>query len=325
MQCFLHNDSPDEPGARKSRVRIEKPRSDGGVKKYIMQVLSYTLKTINEDKNSKPSAEALYTRALGMRTYMLKKDFVGLWRWLRAAQTPYRLPFELREAWAAAHGLSSMQLDEIMLNKPALAPWQTNDEKFHGEKTTPGDYQRFLNADVSDFKPAWLEDDFWEIEYKTLKDFEFETCDPETGEIDSEAAWEAMHTAWLAAWDGDDSELVKSKTRKTNAYGEPTKTPSAYDKAPIFYNEKTGAVAHRRILKWTKETAKKENNKSFNEYIKTLKKPCAQAQLQLIIQSQGAETRASAGFEVFSAQSNATNTALLTTGTNFNSAAPPPH
>lgn len=314
FECFLYNDNPDEPGAAENRVKIEKPRSDGGVKKYIMKVLRYTLKTLKDKK--KLSAEALFTRAISCRTFALTQDKVSLWRWLSKLQNPYPLPPELYEAWAASRGIDSSELS-VILEEMHKAPWKRSKKRFRGGKRKPAHYVRFMQATKhQDFTPAWKQEDYYNIEEKTFEDFKIETADPQTGEIDEELAWEEMYTAWMMAWDGDDSAWVKSKTRKKNKYGE-DKNPCGYEKAPYWVNKKTGAIASRKIEKYTKET-KKPIRKDFFSFLK-------ERELQLRIRSQGAETRASTGFEVSTDLESWENSAIEAANANFTSPAPPPH
>lgn len=290
-KAFLFSDNPNEPGARKHRVQWETIRSEGGAKKYITEILRYTTKTLEDSEN--PSAEALYAKAIGRRSFSLSQDKVSIWRWLRSRKHPYGLPAELTPAWAAAHGLT---VDEI----PSVKEFEEGQhDKYkngiNGAVTRPEHYVAFLDSVATQYKDAWRESDYYHVVDKTLDDFRIETADRETGEVDDEAAFDAMLNAWHAAWRGDDSLIVKSKTRILNSYGEPKKPSGGAAKSPMLYREDMFGniiIASRQKIFWTKETTPKDRSTS-NKIVEISSEK--ERQLQLSIQSQGGAERAAQG------------------------------
>src|SRR5690606_29477418 len=110
------------------------------------------------------------------------------------------------------------------------------------------------------------------------------------------AAFDAMLNAWHAAWRGDDSLIVKSKTRILNSYGEPKKPSGGAAKSPMLYREDMFGniiIASRQKIFWTKETTPKDRSTS-NKIVEISSEK--ERQLQLSIQSQGAAGRAGKGF-----------------------------
>lgn len=294
IQSFLLSDNPHEPGAKKHRVDWEPARSAGGVKKYITQILRYTLKTISEDSD-KPSAEALVIKSLGRRTFSMSQDHIGHWRWLRARAHPFGLPEELVPAWAAAHGLevneipTPQEYEDEQLGKYKKGIW--------GEITRPAHFLAFQDTAAPTYQPAWRESDYFNVEHKTLNDFLIETADQNTGEICEHRAREAYYNAWYASWEGDDSLIIKSKEPILNCYGEPKKPSGGAEKAPFLFRmcEWTGKIllAGRKAVKWVKETLPKQKAKE-HPVLKIIQEK--DAALQLSPRSQGAAGRASKGF-----------------------------
>lgn len=304
--AFLYSDEPDEPGAREHRIKIEKEHTNGGVQSYISKLLAYPLKTLNtekekkgeetNDQGDKPAAESLFNKAIGKRTFYTSADFVGIWRWLRACDeaSAERFPAEMKAAWHAAHGTGS-------------------------ETTKPEHYLIFLESGATQYKPAFRMEDYYDIEYKTIDDFD---------------SYEEYKDAYLEFCHTDDYSLVaKLFKRKLNRYGEPAK-PSL-NKAPLLYKANKNSrptLISRKVKHWEKEHDEESTNEQIAALIKTIKAR-AQAKkeaknsesLQLFIQGQGAETRASTGFEVSTDLESWENSAIEATNADFTSPAPPPH
>ncbi|MFT0850466.1 replication endonuclease [Achromobacter sp. F4_2707] len=283
LHAFLLSDSPNEPGARKHRVRWERVRSDGGAKKYITKILRYITKTFN----GKLTSEALYASSIGRRAFTMMKDHVGIWRGLRAIQTPYKkksfsfeadpIPTELLPAWAASRGL-----DQV--------PERYSDE-LRGSVTRPTHYKTFLQSIAVEYRAAWHESDFFNTELSVLNH--------STGEVISITAHEEFDE--MMYFSDDELELLERKTRKLNQFGEPLMPSGGAARSPLLIriDDMTSEVhfVRRDIVKWSKETLSKEKTeRKVEKFLKDMISSF-RAGLQLSIQSQAAAGGAIASFD----------------------------
>lgn len=228
-----------EKGAIEYRVNIKKMDGEMQALSYLTKTLRYLLKTQkSKDEHGneieKPSAEALYTRAISARAFSGSNGHAGMWRWLRSIRDPDVLNDELFEAWLHANGFDEESSKTVQRRKKGLLGLvdfnEENPNRFlKHNPTNSTHYERFLKSIAVEYKTAFIESDFYDIEFKTLADYA-----DENGEITHESylSFECDNANYFNQMQeyGDDWEkigLIKSKKPKLNKYGEKLKAPKS--------------------------------------------------------------------------------------------------
>ncbi|TEA79492.1 replication endonuclease [Allopusillimonas ginsengisoli] len=326
---IMLTDEELEAGAKKHRVDLQPFKKENGAIRYVMKMLRYPLKNIGGDED-KPSAEALFARKIGVRSFNTSKQSIGNWRWLRACKDPDFLPAELQPAWYFAHGLDP-ETDKIE-PYPKTQFGQIDDStprKYFDHKSCCVEHMiNYLTSVGIEYKPLYFQSDFFDVQYKTLADYA-----DENGEITRESydqyTLDRMITAGsfsnTSKFDNDadndqnsdiddqDEELlepsIKRKKRKLNQFNEPAK-PGKHqmlyrvdqagtvhigrDKRMRFWERDENASAELRASKLASKRAQKE--KEIEE-----KKQKSTIELQLLIHGRGAasrpESRTNTGFK----------------------------
>lgn len=274
-----------EPGALAQRVDFQAGRDANAALAYVHKMIAYLLKhqtgsdgEQQDAVNTSPTAEQIFTRKLGARSFAMSEHNILTWRVLRTVADPDALPSELRRAWHHSHGLDPDNQSEVVPVGPTLTHWtgeqrrDWNKERGAAHRADltgkphpcePIHMARYMeDAAAQAFRAGFHQDDFFDVEMRTPNDF---TIDTETGEVlDEHTAYLAWHDAWTDDRDlSENHPAVKMHCRKLNTTGLPKATNGAKPTVLWRVDEATGRAATFAPTwrRWTRDEERSAANR----------------------------------------------------------------